>query len=480
MPQDLLLASYLVKGTAFITAVALVLRARPKPAPVWLIATAAVVFFAGLIWRLFSLLGFDYQIFWAVGGEIWAGQDPYAADRFAEHPFLHPPTALPFFALFALAPFEVSFFLWTLVNALACLMLLPLAQSALVGQELRVNRGSWMANQPDANDDSRFMIHDWHLPPLVLVGLTPALLVSDASLVSFYLGQLGLIECVILIAALRCQAKGWPILAGTGLALATVKVATMLPFLLLFHRKSDRRAWVALFVTVLGLCLVTASVADLPGRLSTILQRIKQLEAPGLVNDYSFDGPRSENMLGFDHAFYRLGLRDRRLIRVAQYLALTVLGSWVARQVLRKDSLPRAAACSLVALYSVVFLYHRTYDTLILVLPFVYSAGQARSVSGRSRCLFAGCAIAILLVWYLDIGLLRTLREHSLGWGGWGRLVQAVVLPYATWLVVLTMIVLVVATRRAAAAPRPAAGRSQPNARTCYEEENGAGSGSGC
>jgi hypothetical protein len=462
MPHDLLPASYLIKGTAFITAVALVLRARPKPAPVWLIATAAILFFAGLIWRLFSLLGFDYRIFWAVGGVIWAGGDPYGTDLFV----IYPPTALPLFALFALAPFEVSFYLWTLVNILACLMLLPIAQSTLVAQEQIVNRGSGIVNPHDTIHDPRTPVPDWQLPPLVLVGLTPVLILSDASLVSFYLGQLGILECVVLIAALRCQAKGWPILAGIGLALATIKVATMLPFLLLFLRKGDRRTWVALPVTVLGLCLVTGSVADLPNRLSTILQRIKQVETPGSVNDYSFEGPRSENMLGFDHSFYRLGLRDRRLIRVAQYLALAVLGSWVARQVLRKDPLPRAAACSLVALYSVVFLYHRTYDTLILALPFVYSVGQARAVRGRSRYLFAGCALAILLVWYLDIGLLRTLREHSLDWGGLGRLVQAVVLPYATWLVVLTMIVLVVATRRAATAPGPAVSREQPIVRT--------------
>jgi hypothetical protein len=227
----------------------------------------------------------------------------------------------------------------------------------------------------------------------------------------------------------------------------------MLPFLLLFLRKTDRRTWATLAATVLGLCLVTGSLTDLPGRCATILERIKQLEEPGQVNDYSFEGPRNENMLGFDHAFYRLGLRDRGLLRAAQYLALAVLGGWVASEVLRKDRLPRAAACSLVALFSVVFLYHRSYDTLILALPFAYSAARARSVRGRGRYLFAGCALAILMVWYLDIGLLRALQEVSLNGGGWGRLVQAVVLPYATWLVVLAMIALVAAARRSATLP---------------------------
>jgi hypothetical protein len=441
MTVDLLLASYLMKGTAFVTALALLWRARPKPAPVGVVAFGALLLLAVLLWRLFPALGFDYRIFCEVGNDVWAGRDPYAAERFAEHPFLNPPTALPLFALFALAAPGVSFLLWTLANVLACLLLLPLSQWALLAQE-----------RADGRPEQGTALFG-PVPLLVLVGLTPALVLSDASLLSFYLGQLGILESVLLLAALGSQARGRPILAGVWLALASIKVVTMLPFLLLFHRKGDRLTWVALPVTVLGLCLLTGSPAGLPGRLSTIRERIKHLESPGLVNDYSFAGPRPENMLGFDHAFYRLGLRDRGVIRVCQYLALAVLGAWVAAQVLRKDRLPRAAACSLVALYSVVFLYHRTYDTSILALPFVYSAGRARSVHGSGRYLFACCAVAILLVWYLDIGLLGALRSHSLAWGGWGRMVQAVVLPYATWLIVLTMIALVVATRRSASSP---------------------------
>ena len=91
-----------------------------------------------------------------------------------------------------------------------------------------------------------------------------------------------------------------------------------LPFLLLFTRKSDLRAWLALAVASLALCLVTDSPAALPGRAATLSRRIKQLEAPGVVNDYSFEGPRSENMLGFDHAFFGYGaLLDRLPARAA-------------------------------------------------------------------------------------------------------------------------------------------------------------------
>jgi hypothetical protein len=435
MPFDLLAGTWIVKGAAFVAAVALLLGARAKPLPVCLVVAAAVVTWVGLTARLFPTLGFDYHIFWQAGREVWAGRNPYAPERFADLPFLNPPTALPLFALFALAPFGVSFLVWTLLNALACLVLLSLGQSVLVAQEEQVGL-----------ERSPFALR---LPPLVLLGMTPALLVSDAFLVSFYLGQLGLLAAVALLAALRSQARGRPVLAGVWLALATVKPATMLPFLLLFHRKSDRWTWVALAGAVLALCLATGSPAEQPDRLTTLLERIRALESPGRVNDYSFEGPRSENMLGFDHAFYRLGLRDRRVIGAAQYLALALLGAWVAVRVLGRRRLPRGAACSLVALYSVVFLYHRNYDTLILALPFAFSAAGARSAKGRARWWFFCCSLAILLVWYLDIGLLRALQQHSPDWGGWGWLAQAAVLPCGTWLILLAMICLAAATRRA-------------------------------
>src|SRR6266566_2587174 len=107
-----------------------------------------------------------------------------------------------------------------------------------------------------------------------------------------------------------------------------------------------------------------------------MVHRIEVLSEPGKVNDYSFQGARNESIIGFDHLFYRLGLRDRRLIRTLQYLAVAASGLWVAWQVV-VARLPRGAACSLVALYSMVFLYHRDYDTLILALPLVYCAAGA-------------------------------------------------------------------------------------------------------
>jgi hypothetical protein len=438
MNFDLAYLLYLAKAAAVLIAVALTLRARIKPAVVWGIAGMVGVVVVCSLYFLFSALGadprigMDYRIFWGAGRDVWAGVNPYAPDRFAEHPFLQPPSALPLFAAFALLPFPLGYIAWSVLSLVAAIVLVPLALRTLSAQQrldgpLAAGGGALSAG----------------LPEVVLLALASALAVSDASMLTTGLGQLSLLAAVVLAAALAAQARGWPVAAGALLALATVKVATMLPFLLLFGRRSDWRAWAAMGVTTLALCLAAGNPLDLPARLTVVPERIGQLEAPGQVNDYSFEGKQTDSILGFEHAFYRLGLRDRTVIKVGQYAAVLLLGAWVGWQVLGRDRLPRAAACSLVALYSTVFLYHRNYDTVILALPLVYSAGRARLAGGRARWLFAACATAILLVLHLNIDLLKTVRGLSLEWGVWGRIVQAVVLPYGTWLILLAMALLV-------------------------------------
>ncbi len=152
-------------------------------------------------------------------------------------------------------------------------------------------------------------------------------------------------------------------------------------------------------------------------------------------------------MLGFDHALYRLGLRNRSAIGILQLVAVLVLGLWVMRQALA-GRLPRPAACSLVALYSVLFFYHRIYDTIILALPLVYCMGRARIAEGRSRRYFVLSVVSILLVMYMSTAGLRFLTEASFNWGVWGRLVQATLLSYATWLILISIICLSVAETR--------------------------------
>ncbi len=421
------------KYLSLIIGILILVRARVRPSVLWSMIAAALAIFLMHLYAMFPLedFGFDHLIFRKAGRDVWAGLDPYAADRFAQHPFLNPPTALPLFALFAVLPARTSLALWTVANVVASLALVPLALCALeaqAGSEERHGGGT---------------ADSWRLPPSVIAGLSICLTFSDSALMGFYVGQLNVFVVLMLLASLIAQGRGKPVWAGVWLFLATVKVGTMLPFLLLYLRKSDRPTWATLAVLVLGSCFLTGRPVELPGRLATMVERINELSAPGKVNDYSFEGPRNEGIIGFEALFYRVGLRDRTTIRVVQYAAILAIGAWVGWLVVR-GRLPRGAACALVAFFSVIFLYHRDYDTVILALPLVYSATQARAAPARGRWLFTAIGIITLAILYLNAFLLRPLTAMTWEWGAWGRLVQATVLPYATWLILVAMLMLVV------------------------------------
>jgi hypothetical protein len=269
-----------------------------------------------------------------------------------------------------------------------------------------------------------------------MAALVSTVVVSDAFGYGLFTGQLGLLTAVALLAALESQGRGRLIASGLWLGLATVKVSTMLPFLILFLRKGDLRTWITLGLTCAALCLLGSSPAVLPRRVSWTIHQIEALGAPGQVNDYSFLGTRNATMIGFDHALYRLGLRDRATIHTLQLLAVTLMGVWVAAIALARR-LPRAAVCSIAALYSVLFFYHRVYDTVLLVLPLVYCVSRSQTAEGRVRGWFVTGAIAILFVLFLSAIGMASLTQASLEWGLFGRVVQVIVLPHATWMILV-------------------------------------------
>ncbi len=416
-----------MKLLTFAIVVACLLRAPVKAYQIrWVAAGAAALLLYDLYVIVAAQLTPDYHIFWRVGRDLWEGLDPYDPARFATDPFLNPPTALPLFALFALAAYLPSLVVWTLANVLFGLTLPRLTERALSAQARLV------ASQPAGACTWRA------LPPRTLAALTSTLLVSDAFSYGLFTGQLGLLTAVALMAALDSQGRGRPIAAGLWLGLATIKVSTMLPFLLLFLRKPDRRTWITFGLACSAFCVLGGSPALLPRRVSWTLQQIEALSAPGQVNDYSFLGTQNATMIGFDHALYRLGLRNRATIRNLQLIAVGLMGLWLARLAL-SSHWPRPAVCSLVTLYSVLFFYHRNYDTIVLLLPLVYSATRAQTVEGRSRWQFVASSIAIVLVWFLSAWPMKSLTEASLTWGFWGRLVQATVTSYATWMILVAM-----------------------------------------
>lgn len=361
----------------------------------------------------------DFKIFRAVGFDVWRGLDPYASDHFFLHPFLNPPTATPLFAAFAMLPLWWSSIVWAGLNLVAGIALVTLAKLCLIAQGVYNDRLS-------RRDE--------------ICVLTLALVLSSAAVEGFILGQLSLFTSTALLFALIAQGRGKPVWAGLWLGVATVKIGTMVPFLVLFLRKQDRPAWVSLCVVVIVLCLIGGPVSELPHRLQEYTHRIEQLGSEGHVNDYSDASRSTANLIGFDHALYNLGLSDRRSLRTAQFAVLGVLGALLYREVTRRPELSRGAACSLIALYSVLFLYHRSYDTTLLVIPLVYAISTIPSAHGWRRGLLVMSAIAILIVLNIPAESLRKLAPISSTWGIWRRIVRGIAFPLATWTVLFALL----------------------------------------
>ena len=407
------------------------LAARHRVPAVWF-TIAAVLALVSSATRFYYLTltkvwNFDHRLFWLTGRDVWAGIDPYAPERFSELPIIHPPSTLPLFAAFAALPEPLSGLVVTVLYTLLALGLVGFALAVLAAQ--------------DPSETYRLTLAE-------IGAVSAAVALSEAATATLQLGQLSILAAFCLYGALYAQARRWPVVAGCLLAISTMKIGTLLPFLMLFRRKDDRLTWLVFAAGVLILCCASGHPERLPEQCRNIVHRIGELAQPGAVNDISYQGPYNGWILGFDHAFYRVGIHSRQLLSLLQAVALLLLGVFVWR-VSGNAQMPRALGISLVCLYSLLFLYHRLYDAVILALPLVYAVARASLApsAGRARWLYGAAALSMLLILFMRRGWLDVLTVKAPRWPVVGRLIETLVLPYATWLTVAAMVLLWLAVR---------------------------------
>jgi hypothetical protein len=414
-------------------------RLRIRPTFLWTLGTVGMIVFVfftfyTMIYNPPDHFNYDGQIFWEAGRTVLQGNNPYDDAR-----VLNPPTALPLFALLALIPLPAFTWIWLAFNTIGYLLLAPFAQAA---------------QRTPGHDDS------WQLPGAIIAVLAPVISLSYAARYGQELGQLSVVTTLVLIGAVWAHGRERAFLAGTGLAFGTIKAGTMLPFLLLLNRKQDWKIWAWLSVAGLAMVLTCTPSTELITRCRECLHNIGGLRAEGKENDFSYANTNNIEIIGLDHAYYRLGLRDRTAVRVAEYATVLVLGLWTAWQVLaHRNRWCRAAQVSLVAFYAAVFLYHRHYDHIIMVLPLIYAMGRCRTTAGWARWCYFLAAFSTLVVMYLRVGVLRTLTQWVLTHeGSLSRAIEAVVLPYGTYTIIFGMFCLWAAEVLQARAAATAAG----------------------
>lgn len=390
------------------------LGARPRKVAVFRAITTFGILLALGRAAVAYQIPYDFKLFRQVGCDLAAGLDDFApASRGDRQPVLNPPTALPLFRLWARMRLRDGAGLWYALNAIGILGIVPLAHAAL---------GAQMGETSP------------RLPRFKLGLLSAAMALSCAQRMGLSLGQLSLLAAAAVLAALHAQGKGRPGLAGFWLAVATIKVNTLLPFLALFLRKSDRKTWITFPLACLALCLLHPRPSEIPARLAKTLHAIRATQEPGAVNDYGYGGPSHVSLVGIDHALYRLGLGDRSQILTIQAVGLALIGLALLRAAW-KETLPRGALCAVAALYASIFFYHRSYDLVLLALPLVYAAMRAGESSASGTDGIACWGALVLLATFVNPSGMRSLEGWSFGLARGGQVVRALALPWATWLI---------------------------------------------
>jgi hypothetical protein len=359
----------------------------------------------------------DFQCFWKAGTDVREGREAYAASMARNCPFYNPPTALPLFAAFSLFPTDLSYAAWTILCGLMILALIFACRKGLAAEKAAAVAG---------------------LDTVTVLTLTAALGMSNAARSNLINGQMGIVASFALVLAYWARGAMKPFFCAAALAVASVKINLMLPLVLLFLRPLDRKVLIWTPILVLGICLSTAGVGDQWNRAKTLAAGIEHSTHTGQVNDYSRAGPHPADMLGFDKLFYHFGVTDRSLVRILQLTALLVLGTVLLRLAWKGRTAPGLLA-SLLALFAVIFLYHRNYDTVVLGLPLAFATGHARIAKTPPRWWMTGAALCILSMMYLPRKALFLLMHRTFSSAVVSGVVEYAVLPAATWLVLCAM-----------------------------------------
>jgi hypothetical protein len=368
----------------------------------------------------------DFRAFYYAGREVIASRDPYLMqDGPARVAYLNPPTFQPFAILMSILPYRWMGALWVGLNIAAMLGLVELSRRVLNLQGGISGRS---------------------IPPQATAGLMAAVALSTASRFGLEVGQLGAVMALLLLGALGAQATGRPVLAGLLLASATTKPQTLLPFLILFLRRSDVATWATLAVSALLMVITTTPPHDWVARFGSWQASVRNSFEPGKINNLLNSGG-SLNLISPSQILYGLGMRDLGQIWVYQSLLIIVLGLALMYEVAWRGRSTRQAASALVACYSMLFMYHRPYDAVLLALPLVYAATEASRSRGPVRALLVTSAMAILVAMNTYNSIQVTLLDRSSRLEPAGWLIRALVVPYPTYALMIAFLALWFAIR---------------------------------
>jgi hypothetical protein len=328
----------------------------------WCVAGLGIAFFvAKTLWAPPN--GSDLSIFHAAGAAALHGANPYEIQG-----MMNPPVAVPLFEMLALFDFRTALVVWTVFGTVVGILLVPLASRA-VGE----------------------------LPPHILAVLAAAVGLSIPMHFSMVLGQLSIWTALCITLTMVFAAQKRPVAAGIAAALAFIKPQSGLPTMVRFARLGQWwRALATMAAGLFALLLASGQTTHLFARIQLMQQNILVERGIGKLNDFSGQGPHAHTVLGFERLLWCLGIDDLSLDRSLGLAIAVMLGVALALEIARGHVDSRAAA-ALAAFYSLLFVYHRTHDAVVLALPLVYLAVELRRDRSSGRLAVAFCSVVAVL-----------------------------------------------------------------------------------
>jgi len=257
------------------------------------------------------------------------------------YPFVHPPATLIILSPFGITTWQIAKYLYFVIS-----FILTICSLLLIAK---------MGNMLDSRKELWLLLLSFFSFKACMLGLL--------------FGQFFYVSFFFCLMAIHFEIKQKPRLSGIFMALGLLKPTIGFPFILYLvaRKRYDIFMFSLLIVTVLNLAVL---VTLPPSIFDSYIDIMNQTMAPGGNNDYSLLNKRFFDLTSIQTVIYFISNS-----RTAVTILSSVIGLFILLFILlKRDIYLKDSFYSLIIfiIFSLLFVYHRTYDSLLLSTLFLW------------------------------------------------------------------------------------------------------------